>query len=54
VGGAGVAAGVGRHLALGITAAFAAAAAVALLALLALAVTARLPAGTLSAPPPAA
>jgi MFS family permease len=50
VGGAAVAAGAGRDLPLGITAAFAASAAVGVVAL---AVTRRLPAGTTSSPPPA-
>jgi MFS family permease len=49
VGGAAVAAGAGRDLPLGITAAFAASAAVGVVAL---AVTRRLPAGTTSSPPP--
>jgi MFS family permease len=49
VGGAAVAAGAGRNLPLGITAAFAASAAVGIVALM---VTRRLPAGTTSSPPP--
>ena len=49
VGGAAVAAGAGRNLPLGITAAFAASAAVGVVALM---VTRRLPAGTTSSPPP--